>query len=471
MTQSPELRLTPGEMPRVRQKVLLVCRSCGRQQTHDVGTIYVWDREGEGTSSQLEYGFSKYFRCDNCGGAGPWDMANGLQVMGLKLRVMLDPSDARVVKCRPALLDGTSHQTPAMGEEYLRRLIEKAPNDAFLHTRLGNLLRGCHRWTDAAGWYAKALTLDPGDLEARYHLFWFAADDVDVSTAIEHSQSLVRHLLAGRKTNSDELTRKIARSVVEMLRDAPAKFCAEFLRRSEPLAEPPERRFIRTLLEEEGDEEGIVTNATDRLLHGDAGPAPPQLTAILATLENDDTAGPPFDLIPSLRALVEQERLDARKLTVAVATGDDGHLRVTNRHAVFLFDGKNGAAWDVPSLRDLFRGDKSPPPDMDKYPDAYARCFFCIEKHVLSLCDVEGNRTDQEMEPVYSALRRRPDGRNHLGAIHDFVWQAAALMLGMHRLSAAEFEAIVGALERSVRRWALRPVSRNYVRFLRDRSG
>ena len=33
-------------------------------------------------------------------------------------------------------------------------------------------------------------------------------------------------------------------------------------------------------------------------------------------------------------------------------------------------------------------------------------------------------------------------------------------------LSGAEFEALVGALERSARKWALRPVSRNYVAYL-----
>jgi hypothetical protein len=73
----------------------------------------------------------------------------------------------------------------------------------------------------------------------------------------------------------------------------------------------------------------------------------------------------------------------------------------------------------------------------------------------------------QEMEEHYSALRRRPDGRS-LGPVHDFLRQVCALLLGKHELSSAEFEAIAGQLERSVRKWALRPVSRNYVNFLRS---
>ena len=84
----------------------------------------------------------------------------------------------------------------------------------------------------------------------------------------------------------------------------------------------------------------------------------------------------------------------------------------------------------------------------------------------LALCDASKDRTDQEMEDIYSALRRRPDGRS-LGAIHDFMWQVAALLLGSHTVSAAEYHALLGALVRSTRKWALRPVSRNYVAYLR----
>jgi hypothetical protein len=104
---------------------------------------------------------------------------------------------------------------------------------------------------------------------------------------------------------------------------------------------------------------------------------------------------------------------------------------------------------------------------MHHYTPEYTRVFFAIEKHVLTVFEVEGDRTDQEMETIFSALRRRPDGKNHLGPVHDFLWQVAALTLGMHPLSQAEFESIVGQLERSVRNWALRPVSRNYARYLR----
>jgi hypothetical protein len=75
----------------------------------------------------------------------------------------------------------------------------------------------------------------------------------------------------------------------------------------------------------------------------------------------------------------------------------------------------------VPTLRELFRGNRAPPPDMDHYPPEYTPLFYFIETHFLTLCDARGDRTDQEMEEIYFMLRRRPEGRS-LGASHDFMW-------------------------------------------------
>ena len=127
---------------------------------------------------------------------------------------------------------------------------------------------------------------------------------------------------------------------------------------------------------------------------------------------------------------------------------------------------RRSSTWEVPALAGLFRGNGIPPNDIEHYPPDYFPHFFFIEKHFLTLCDACKDRTDQEMEDIYSALRRRPDGRS-LGAVHDFMWQVAALLLGSHAVSAAEYNALLGALVRSTRKWALRPVSRNYVAYLR----
>ena len=176
------------------------------------------------------------------------------------------------------------------------------------------------------------------------------------------------------------------------------------------------------------------------------------------------------DLVPGLRQLVDAEHLNPDKLIVALEADDRRNIRVLDKHSVPVTDGGKMVHWQVPALGDLFRGSKLPPPDMDHYPEEYAPHFFFIENHVLTLCQAKGDRTDQEMEEIYSMLRRRPDGRS-LGAVHDFLWQVSALLLGTQVLSAAEFEALAGALERSARKWALRPVSRFYVAYLHQSFG
>jgi hypothetical protein len=176
------------------------------------------------------------------------------------------------------------------------------------------------------------------------------------------------------------------------------------------------------------------------------------------------------DLAPALRALVETAGLNPDKLSVDIETDDHRKIRMLDKHTVPVTDGEKMAGWQVPALAELYRGSRTPPPDMDHYPQEYTPHFFFIEDHVLTLCEAIGDRTDQEMEEIYSMLRRRPDGRS-LGAVHDFLWQVSALLLGTRVLSAAEFEALIGALEHSTRKWALRPVSRFYVAYLHQTFG
>jgi hypothetical protein len=68
------------------------------------------------------------------------------------------------------------------------------------------------------------------------------------------------------------------------------------------------------------------------------------------------------------------------------------------------------------SLAKLFRGNRTPPPDMDHYPEEYVPYFHLIENHVLTICEAMVDRTDQKMEDIYTALLKRPDGRS-LGAL------------------------------------------------------
>ena len=86
------------------------------------------------------------------------------------------------------------------------------------------------------------------------------------------------------------------------------------------------------------------------------------------------------------------------------------------------------------------------------------------------MADADRDPTDEEFIELYSAMRRRPDGKS-LGPLHDVVWQAACLALGMTQVSEAEFSAVFGQLTRSVRHFRAGHTSRNYIGYLRSTFG
>ena len=183
----------------------------------------------------------------------------------------------------------------------------------------------------------------------------------------------------------------------------------------------------------------------------------------------------PEDFVPSLRQQLETHPLDLTKLIRAGIPVKDPEEHPTlvpagmERNFITLTDGKAFAFWKVDSLRTLFRGDRKPTTSGD-LPEAYTASLLLLELHVLDLCSFLGDRRDAEMQEIYSMLRRRPDGKS-LGFAHDFMWQAAALVLGTRVLSQAEFEAIVGRLERSCRTFEVSPGSKNYAATLRATLG
>jgi hypothetical protein len=175
-------------------------------------------------------------------------------------------------------------------------------------------------------------------------------------------------------------------------------------------------------------------------------------------------------LVPSLTEAAQIGGLQTTKLGVAIEANGEGKVRMASRDSLWISDGEKGAVWKVESLRALFRGDRKPPADIEQYPAEYCTYFYFLESHLLVLCDYVGDLSDQELEEIYSTLRRRPDGRS-VSFAHDFLWQVCALLLGSCVLSQAEFEGILGALIRSTRKWGVRPVSRNYMAYLRNNLG
>ena len=173
---------------------------------------------------------------------------------------------------------------------------------------------------------------------------------------------------------------------------------------------------------------------------------------------------------PGLRQLVEGSRFDPKKfVSVAVPVRNPNERPLVpalrNRSEIALTQGDETWSWQVDSLRTLFRGEKVPPA-LGDIPNAYIDCLMLLEMHVLEISRFFGDRRDSEMKEIYSALRRRPDGKS-LGFVHDYMWQAAALMLGTHVLSEAEFETILSRLERSCRTFEQGSTSRNYIEALK----
>ena len=181
------------------------------------------------------------------------------------------------------------------------------------------------------------------------------------------------------------------------------------------------------------------------------------------------------DFVPGLREQFQQRPLAPKKIILAaIPVKDPNEHRGlvpagADRRSVSLTDGREFWFWEADSLRGLFRG-QSQPPVLGDYPEAYEDSFILMDLHVLEISKSFGDRRDAEMREIYSLLRRRPDGKS-LGFVHDYMWQAAALLLGTRPLSQAEFEAIMARLERSCRTFEQGPTSRNYVAALRTTLG
>jgi hypothetical protein len=176
-----------------------------------------------------------------------------------------------------------------------------------------------------------------------------------------------------------------------------------------------------------------------------------------------------LDLHPSLLECVKQNKMRPDHVSLSIPVNKNNTTTIPDRSQVVIADDKNKfTTWQVPSLRNLFRGTKTPPSisEMEHYPVEYVALFYIVESHILLAMDIIGNKTDQEFEEIYSNLRRRPDGRS-LGVLHDLAWQAAAFMLGTHAVSEAEFDAVFRQLTKSARTFKMGPSSRNYVDYLR----
>ena len=179
-----------------------------------------------------------------------------------------------------------------------------------------------------------------------------------------------------------------------------------------------------------------------------------------------------IDPVESLKAAAAAHKVDPSNLRIAFSLEEIGSGTRIDRNAVIASDGTSYLVWHVDSLRTLFRGDRRPPPDseMAHYPVEYVHFFYGVERSVLLFASATREPTDDEFVAVYSLMRRRPDGRS-VGPLHDIVWQAAALTLGLRPWSEDEYTAVFGQLARSARHFRMGPTSRNYMDYLKSSIG
>lgn len=458
--------------PGVSQELELVCGKCGRKDVYDVGMILVPEPDVKKSSQHI--GFQGYFRCNGCGSAGPWDIPDFSKIQELVTH-RHDPryADRIYVGAALGLSDGTMWQTNAMAEEHLLKQLEENPASADLLANLGNLLRNCTFLERAREYYEKALVLDPWQLEARYYLFWFSLRDNRIAHAAVHASLLVGAFLEGCEARIPPLTQGLAYSTVKNLRNGPQELRKRILEaihqsRADDFIPMGPGEFFAELFTAEGDEQKILNHFTECLLESEVISFSEEEDWELETGDGEEDEENKIDLCSSLEHLVNAKCLDPYKLKIVLP--EAGASPAKSRNHILLTDGSVTAEWNVPSLRAMFRGNK-PAPDTSVFgaeiPAVYNQCLEDMDRNLLAYAERFGDPTDQELEGIYSVLRRKPDGRSQ-GAVHDCLWQAAALLLGKRELSVAQYEYIMGSLESTARHEAEDRVSRNYMKYVRE---
>jgi tetratricopeptide (TPR) repeat protein len=448
--------------PLVSQELELECGSCKHRGTYDVGTIFLPDPESKTPPENL--GFKNYFRCVSCGSAGPWEVCDFSKVQEIA-RHRHEPGYAnRIFIGAMGLQEGTVWQTMAMAEDHLLEELKGQPDSFYLLAHLGNLMRNCGQIKRAIPYYEKALLFNPWELESRFYLFSFALQDNNLFVAAAHAGLLVGTFFDGYEARTEPITEALAFSTVKKLRMSPQGVRQRLL---QALHEPEDvgmaLDFFKKLFKAEGPEVKILEHFTECLLEMAILPFDPSEAAADDKVDREATLDP----CPPLKALVEAKGLHEKLLSVVPPETKESLNQ--ERSNIKVSDGTATVEWKVPSLRELFRGEQKPIPDLrpDDFPLAYVFFVLSLEQYILVYGDRFGDPTDQELEETFSSLRRRPDGRS-LDPLHLWLWQATALLLGNYRISATEHEFLMAGMERTARHGAERPVSRNYMALLRE---
>jgi len=197
----------------------LECAKCGHTARYETKEVFV-DPDARSTSKRPEecVSFGSYFRCRKCKSAWPWKLTPDatLALTALMVAKAAGIKDDRLVFGVARLYDGTPFRSAAQAEEYLLGILEREPDNALVWNRLGNVYNRADLYPKASKAFAKALELDPKDLESHYSLGGILFDRGSYKRAAQHLHHLMR-LARGCRSISDEHLRNIVRDSLGML--------------------------------------------------------------------------------------------------------------------------------------------------------------------------------------------------------------------------------------------------------------
>jgi tetratricopeptide (TPR) repeat protein len=217
---------TPLEYEEFDGTLALICRACRKTGHYSVGRIFIepatWQRamRQEAPFEEAVY-FSGYFRCKKCGSGGPWDLSRITRTRLTALLILAaaskPPGPIHFGELR--LFDGTRCHSAAEGESHLLSLIDAAPDNYFLWSRLGNLFNVAEDPQRALPAFEKAVELNPQDVESHHSLAEIYFEGNDWQTAAEHYHDVLRYARHAppRTREKDALLRQIVRQTLERL--------------------------------------------------------------------------------------------------------------------------------------------------------------------------------------------------------------------------------------------------------------
>jgi hypothetical protein len=188
----------------------LRCTQCGRTYHYELKRVFVDPKK----SDQVTVG--EIIECKGCGSLETYELSPRslmlvtAELMRLMLKTQFNPSaepidpqklfdQSRVIPQRITIeAGGRRFKTYSEGYWYVRKQLDKDPNNGDLNRRLGLILKNGSRPDLSMPYLVRAVTLTPQDAEAHYHLMELLVQQDRADDAIPHAETLLRLCRAGQ---------------------------------------------------------------------------------------------------------------------------------------------------------------------------------------------------------------------------------------------------------------------------------